>query len=56
MSQTRRRRIERVFSGIKAVAGLHRTQFRGGRRVDWIFRVAAAVHNLVRRVKLLPAV
>ena len=55
-AQRRRRRIEKVFSWIKGVAGLHRTRFRGRRRVDWIFRLAAATHNLVRMVKLLPAV
>jgi len=55
-SQKRRRRIEKVFSWIKGVAGLHRTRFRGRQRVDWIFRLAAAAHNLVRMVKLLPAV
>jgi transposase len=55
-SQKRRRRIEKVFSWIKGVAGLHRTKFRGRRRVDWIFRLAAAAHNLVRMVKLVPAV
>jgi transposase len=55
-AQKRRRRIEKVFSWIKGVAGLHRTRFRGRRRVDWIFRLAAATHNLVRMVKLLPAV
>src|ERR1035441_9028828 len=31
-SQKRRRRIEKVFSWIKGVAGLHRTKFRGRRR------------------------
>jgi Transposase DDE domain len=56
MSQKRRRRIEKVFSWIQGVAGLHRRRFRGRRRVDWIFRLAAAAHNLVRMVKLLPAV
>jgi len=55
-SQKRRRRIEKVFSWIKGVAGLQRTRFRGRRRVDWIFRLAAAAHNLVRMVKLVPAV
>jgi len=55
-SQKRRRRIEKVFSWIKGVAGLHRTRFRGRQRVDWIFRLAAAAHNLVRMVKLVPAV
>lgn len=52
----RRRRIEKVFSWLKGVAGLRRTRFRGRRRVDWMFRLAAAAHNLVRMVKLIPAV
>ncbi len=55
-AQKRRKRIEKVFSWLKGVAGLRRTRFRGQRRVDWIFRLAAAAHNLVRMVKLLPAV
>ena len=55
-AQQRRRRIEKVFSWLKGVAGLRRTRFRGQRRVDWIFRLAAAAHNLVRMVKLIPAV
>ena len=55
-SQKQRRRVEKVFSWIKGVAGLQRTKFRGRQRVDWIFRLAAAVHNLVRMVKLVPAV
>jgi hypothetical protein len=55
-AQHRRRRIEKVFSWLKGVAGLRRTKFRGQRRVDWIFRLAAAAHNLVRMVKLVPAV
>ncbi len=55
-AQKQRRRIEKVFSWLKGVAGLRRTRFRGRRRVDWIFRLAAAAHNLVRMVKLIPAV
>ena len=56
ISQKKRRLVEKVFSWIKGVAGLRRTRFRGRRRVDWIFRLAAAVHNLLRLAKLIPAV
>jgi len=54
-SQRIRRRVEKVFAWIKTVAGLRQTKLRGRARVDWLFRLTAAVHNLVRMVKLLPA-
>ena len=56
VSQKKRRLIEKVFSWIKNIAGLRRTKFRGRRRVEWAFRMAATAHNLVRMVKLIPAV
>jgi hypothetical protein len=54
-SQSVRRRIEKVFSWIKTVAGLRQTKLRGRGRIDWLFRLTAAAHNLVRMMKLLPA-
>lgn len=54
-SQRRRRLVEKVFSWIKTVAGLRQTKLRGTGRVDWLFRLTAAAHNLVRMVKLIPA-
>jgi len=54
-SQKRRRLVEKVFAWIKTVAGLRQTKLRGRRRVDWLFRLTAAAHNLVRMVKLIPA-
>jgi transposase len=54
-SQRKRRLIEKVFSWIKTVAGLRQTKLRGRRRVDWLFRLTAAAHNLIRMVKLIPA-
>jgi len=54
-SQRIRRRIEKVFSWIKTVAGLRQTKLRGRGRIDWWFRLTAAAHNLVRMVKLVPA-
>jgi IS5 family transposase len=56
VSQKKRRLIEKVFSWIKNIAGLRRTRFRGRRRVEWAFRIAATAHNLVRMTKLIPAV
>ena len=54
-SQRIRRRVEKVFAWIKTVAGLRQTKLRGRARVDWLFRLTAAAHNLVRMVKLVPA-
>jgi len=53
-SQKRRRLVEKVFAWIKTVAGLRQTKLRGRERIDWLFRLTAAVHNLVRMVKLVP--
>jgi transposase len=55
-SQRRRRLVEKVFGWIKTVAGLRQIKLRGQRRVDWLFRLTAAAHNLIRMVKLMPAV
>ena len=56
-SQKKRKQVEQVFSWIKHGAGLRQTKFRGRRRVDWMFRLAAAALNLLRMQRLLaPAV
>ena len=47
-SQRSRRRVERVFSSIKMVAGQRQTKLRGRGRIDWLFRLTAAAHNLVK--------
>ena len=52
-SQKKRKLVEKVFGWLKTVAALRQTKFRGRRRVDWIFRLAAAAYNLVRMGKLL---
>jgi hypothetical protein len=53
-SQQKRKRVEQVFSWIKHVAGLRQTKFRGRRRVEWMFQLAAAALNLRRLQRLLP--
>ena len=55
ISQAQRKLIETLFGWIQCVAGLRKTKFRGGRRVDWMFTWAAAVANLIRLAKLIPA-
>ena len=54
ISQRQRKRIEKMFSWIKIVAGLRKTKFRGQRRVGWSFCLAATAANLVRMAKLIP--
>jgi transposase len=54
ISQKQRKRIEKMFSWIKVVAGLRKAKFRGRRRVGWSFCLAAATANLTRMAKLIP--
>ena len=53
-SQQKRKRVEQVFGWIKHVAGLRQTKFRGRKRVEWMFQLAAAALNLRRLQRLLP--
>lgn len=55
LSQRKRKLVEQVFGWIKSVAGLRKTKLRRRRRVDWMFRLAAAACNLVRLAKLIPS-
>jgi IS5 family transposase len=52
-SQLIRQRIEEAFGGIKTVAGLRKTRFRGLARGDLAFTLVAAACNLVRLPRLL---
>jgi transposase len=53
-SQQKRKRVEQVFAWIKHAAGMRQTKFRGRRRVEWMFQLAAAALNLRRMQRLLP--
>jgi transposase len=53
VSQKSRKRVEEVFGWLKTVAVMRQTKFRGRRRVDWMFRLAAASYNLVRMLPLI---
>jgi len=54
ISQQKRKLVEKVFGWMKFVAGLRKTKLRRRRRVDWVFRLAAAACNLIRMAKLIP--
>jgi transposase len=48
ISQRTRKRVEEVFGWLKTVGLLRKLRHRGGQKVEWIFRFAAAVYNLIR--------
>ena len=52
-SQRKRKLVEKVFGWIKQDR-LRQIKLRGVRRVDWLFQLAAAAHNLLRMSKLIP--
>jgi len=53
VSQNKRKLVEKVFGWIKQDR-LRQIKLRGLRRVDWLFQLAAAAHNLLRISKLIP--
>jgi transposase len=56
LSQKKRKLIEKVFGWGKLDSVLRQVKLRGRKRVDWWFRLLATAANLVRLVKLIPAV
>jgi transposase len=53
VSQKKRKLVEKVFGWMKQDK-LRQIKLRGLRRVDWLFQLAAAAHNLLRMSKLIP--
>jgi transposase len=53
VSQKKRKLVEKVFGWMKQDR-LRQTKLRGLGRVDWLFQLAAAAHNLLRMSKLIP--
>jgi len=53
ISQRKRKLVEKVFGWMKQ-GRLRQVKVRGLRRVDWLFQLAAAAHNLLRMSKLIP--
>jgi transposase len=56
ISQKKRKLIEKIFGWGKLDSLLRQVKLRGARKVDWFFRFLVTVANLVRMVKLIPAV
>jgi transposase len=53
LSQRKRKLVEKVFGWLKQ-GRLRQVKVRGLRRVDWLFQLAAAAHNLLRMSRLIP--
>lgn len=53
VSQKKRKLVEKVFGWMKQDK-LRQIKLRGLRRVDWLFQLAAAAHNLLRMSRLIP--
>jgi transposase len=55
ISQQKRKLVEQIYGWMKTIGGFRQVHHRGGDLVDWNFRFVAAVYNLVRMRRLLPA-
>ena len=53
VSQKKRKLVEKVFGWMKQDK-LRQIKLRGLKRVDWLFQLAAAAHNLLRMSRLIP--
>jgi hypothetical protein len=53
ISQRKRKLVEKVFGWAKLDRALRQVKLRGLGRVDWLFRLVAAAHNLRRMQTLL---
>jgi len=53
VSQRRRKLVEKVFGWAKQDR-MRQVKLRGRARVDWLFQLVAAAHNLLRLQKLIP--
>jgi transposase len=54
ISQRKRKLVEKVFGWAKQDR-IRQVKLRGRARVDWLFQLVAAAHNLLRMQKLIPA-
>lgn len=55
ISQRKRKLVEKVFGWAKQDRSARQVKLRGRARVDWLFRLLATAHNLLRMQKLIPA-
>ena len=56
ISQRKRQLVEKVFGWAKLDSILRQVKVRGVKKVNWLFRLLVTAANLVRLVKLIPAV
>ena len=56
ISQKKRKLVEKVFGWEKQDSILRQVKLRGVKKVNWLFQLLATAANLVRLVKLIPAV
>jgi transposase len=56
VSQRKRKLVEKVFGWAKLDSILRQVKVRGVKKVNWLFRLLASAVNLLRLVKLIPAV
>jgi transposase len=56
ISQKKRKLVEKVFGWAKLNSILRQMKVRGVKKVNWLFRLLATAANLLRLVKLIPAV
>lgn len=56
ISQRKRKLVEKVFGWAKLNSILRQVKVRGVKKVNWLFRLLATAANLLRLVKLIPAV
>ena len=54
LSQRKRKLVEKVFGWVKQDRPARQVKLRGKARVDWLFRLLATAHNLLRMQKLIP--
>lgn len=55
ISQKKRKLVEKIFGWAKLDSILRQVKLRGEKKIDWFFRLLATAANLVRMVKLIPA-
>ena len=56
IGQKKRKLVEKVFGWAKLNSILRQVKVRGVKKVNWLFRLLATAANLLRLVKLIPAV
>ena len=54
ISQRKRKLVEKVFGWAKQDRAARQVKLRGRARVNWLFNLIAAAHNLLRMQKLIP--